>query len=272
MTHGVKPKASDHIYNPKGSGQFLTEYQDGHTEPRAVLLYFHGGGWFGGSRFEDNIAQRVLPLTAGGVIVVSVDYRLSGSAQYPAQLEDAGEAYEWALDRYPQLPIFVGGASAGAHLAALVGLGAWESLVQRKHVRRPSGVITYCVVSDPLQWDEERLVQPFPATGTFAHHLYERSKSWPLDLRGKQLLGTSQHVVRPELVQHVHPGAPPFLLVHGRDDSCVHPKHSARLFEALRAEHNAAWLIELSQADHEDLQFGAPVVLAAVRGFIEQQL
>jgi acetyl esterase/lipase len=101
----------------------------------ATVLYLHGGGWRVGSRevgpghmteWSPTFFER---LTARGVAVVAADYRLSGEARYPAQLDDAVAAVRWVAEHgssydVPTERIGLWGASAGGHLAALLALGA----------------------------------------------------------------------------------------------------------------------------------------------------
>ena len=61
------------IITPLGAG----------TEPRPVLVYFHGGGWVLGNIESHEGVCRALA-NAAGVTVVSVDYRLAPEHQFPA--------------------------------------------------------------------------------------------------------------------------------------------------------------------------------------------
>jgi acetyl esterase len=92
--------------------------------PKAVIVYFHGGGWTIGSLDAWDAALRRLAL-ATGCSVLSVDYRLAPEAPFPAAVEDALLAVHWAgkeLDRIAgrRVPLIVAGDSAGGNLAAVV--------------------------------------------------------------------------------------------------------------------------------------------------------
>ncbi len=97
------------LYRPEGEGPF------------PVLLYFHGGGWVFGSLGEaDQICSALSRRTP--CIVVSVGYRLSPEAKYPAALEDARDAASWTAENiraYGGDPkrLAVAGESAGANIA-----------------------------------------------------------------------------------------------------------------------------------------------------------
>lgn len=88
-----------------------------------VVLYIHGGGWSSGSRKSVPDAFWLFP----GFIRISIDYRLTGAAPFPAQLEDCQAAIRWVRAHAEELGadpgrIGVWGSSAGGHLACLLGL------------------------------------------------------------------------------------------------------------------------------------------------------
>jgi len=95
-------------------------------EARPVLVYFHGGGWVSGDLESHDAPCRLLAAEAG-VLVLSVAYRRAPEHQFPAAVEDALAAFEWALANARALGgdparVAVGGDSAGGNLAAVVSL------------------------------------------------------------------------------------------------------------------------------------------------------
>ncbi|MGW5098391.1 alpha/beta hydrolase [Streptomyces nodosus] len=103
-------------------------YHPGTEGTRAGLLFFHGGGWSTGS-IETAHAHCANLSADADVVVVSVEYRLAPEHPYPAGLDDCYHALRWAAADAEQLGIdaariAVGGASAGANLAAAVALKA----------------------------------------------------------------------------------------------------------------------------------------------------
>nr|WP_205754525.1 alpha/beta hydrolase [Arthrobacter sp. CAU 1506] len=96
--------------------------------PAPTVLYFHGGGWAGGDR-KDSFDARILPLAATGIAVVSVEYRLTDVASFPAQLLDARSAVRWVREVGPAYGLSVARrgsweSSAVSTLAALLGLAS----------------------------------------------------------------------------------------------------------------------------------------------------
>ena len=91
--------------------------------PLATLLYFHGGGWvLGGLDEADPIARDLAAETR--CRVVSVDYRLAPEAPYPAALQDADAALDWAASIWSGQPLIVAGESAGGNIATVTAMRA----------------------------------------------------------------------------------------------------------------------------------------------------
>ena len=86
-----------------------------------VVIWIHGGAWNAGSKAD----LEALPLVDRGYAVASIDYRLTGQAIFPAQIDDCKAATRWLrnhADTYHLDPARIGvrGRSAGGYLAALL--------------------------------------------------------------------------------------------------------------------------------------------------------
>jgi acetyl esterase/lipase len=104
------------VYTPEGSPPF------------PIVVFFHGGGWVVGTLDTYDPLCRALA-AATPAVVVSVDYRLAPEHRWPAAVEDAYAATEWASRNAAALGgaqhrLAVAGDSAGGNLAAVVALGA----------------------------------------------------------------------------------------------------------------------------------------------------
>jgi acetyl esterase/lipase len=92
---------------------------------RGVFIYYHGGGWvIGGDLEEFDVLGRKLA-AATGCAVVLVNYRLAPEHRYPVAVDDAYAALEWVAAGVAEIaganvPIIVGGDSAGGNLAAIL--------------------------------------------------------------------------------------------------------------------------------------------------------
>lgn len=93
------------------------------AEPAPALLWIHGGGYVLGTAQQDDVRCRRFSAKLG-ITVASVDYRLAPEHPYPAPLEDCYSALTWlaGLPAVDRSRIAIGGASAGAGLAAALAL------------------------------------------------------------------------------------------------------------------------------------------------------
>lgn len=135
------PKYSDIVWAtvPTSSGEDrdlkLNIYQaEDVTENSPVVVFIHGGAWWEGSYaleeeytcvYTNEEINNLLSLVDEGVTVISVDYRLSQEAVYPAQIQDCKGAIRWVkahADEYglDADRVACAGTSAGAHLALLL--------------------------------------------------------------------------------------------------------------------------------------------------------
>jgi acetyl esterase len=93
-----------------------------------IVLLIHGGGWVSGSIEEAEPVARHLAADSGAV-VVSTSYRLAPEHPFPAGLNDCEATLRWVraeASNYGGDParLAIGGASAGANLAAVMALRA----------------------------------------------------------------------------------------------------------------------------------------------------
>ncbi|PCC39003.1 hypothetical protein CIK66_11735 [Brachybacterium alimentarium] len=91
------------------------------ASPRGWIVWAHGGSWQHGS------AAAWAPVTAAlaassGWVVVSVEYRLAPAHRFPAAVVDVLAALDWAETHSTELPVVVGGDSAGGTIAASAAL------------------------------------------------------------------------------------------------------------------------------------------------------
>jgi acetyl esterase/lipase len=216
------------------------------AEPAPVLVWIHGGGWEAGDKGDD-FGTALLPvLVAAGFVAVSINYRLSDQARFPAQIHDAKAAIRWLRANAGELGIDpdrigVWGHSAGGHLAALLGASGGLPALEGQsgspgHSSRVQAAMPISAPSDflaiPPGWHH---VEPRRATSKLV--------GGPLEQR--------RAVVRlANPIAHIGGDTPPFLIVHGEDDDVVPVEHAQLLHDALTRSGSESTLVRLPRADH----------------------
>jgi acetyl esterase/lipase len=115
-----QPDYADVHYGPHERNT-LNIWLAGNEAPTPLVVYFHGGGFRWGDK--RSIRQKYLSsLLAAGISVAAVNYRLSSTAPYPAQMHDSARALQFLRHyaaRYNIDPARIGatGASAGGGIS-----------------------------------------------------------------------------------------------------------------------------------------------------------
>ena len=204
--------------------------------PYPVIIWFHGGGWYIGDK-QDGIALLAGPFLAKGYAVVSANYRMSWREPFPAQIHDAKAAVRWvranaAKYNLNQNKIIAAGASAGGHLAALLGTsyGVSEledpSLGNGECSSRVDGVIEWYAPVNFLSIDAQHL-----SLCQDPYHNHEDSPE-------SHLLGDKPREIPDKAraaspLTYVRADAPPFYIIHGKADVAVPYLQSVELADAL---------------------------------------
>lgn len=91
---------------------------------RALLVYFHGGGFVEGSRDLSPMIGFAKDMTDAGIAVASAEYRMYPDAKYPDFIEDAAEAVAFAKSELTRIAgcdkLIVSGTSAGGYLTMML--------------------------------------------------------------------------------------------------------------------------------------------------------
>jgi acetyl esterase len=108
---------------PGPGGDLRIRVQRPLTPTDATVVFFHGGSWIVGDLdSHEGDASRIA--AGAGAVVVQVDYRLAPENPFPAAVDDACFAVEWALENAAHLGgdttrVAVAGDSSGGNLAAV---------------------------------------------------------------------------------------------------------------------------------------------------------
>ena len=238
--------------------------KDGNHLP--LIINVHGGAFMGGDK------SHMVPLDylGRGYAVASINYRLSGDALFPAQIEDCKAAVRWLRAnavRYGLDPLRFGawGASAGGNLVALLGTtGGVKSLEVGEHLdvsSRVQVVVDHYGPTDFLQMDAHR------APGG---HLHDGADSPESRLVGGAIQENKDKAARANPITYLTKDAPPFLIVHGSADPLV-PHHQSELLDAaLRQKGVAVTFYTVQGGGHGG--FTDPKVAELTREFLARYL
>ncbi len=215
------------------------------AEPAPVLVFLPGGAWVHGSRMLQGYAL-MAHLAAQGWVCLSIDYRVAPHHRWPTHIHDVKEAIAWAranVDRFggDRDFIAVAGTSAGGHLAALAGLSG-DDPEFAEHLPEGSDTTVDAVVGIYGRYDwEDRSTAERARFVDFLEKVVVKKRQH----RHSEVFRKASPIAR------VHPGAPPFLLVHGSADTVI-PVEQARSFvERLRSvSRSVVSYVELPGAGH----------------------
>jgi acetyl esterase/lipase len=214
---------------------YLPEKGEG---PFPVILSIHGGAFKSGDK-RDGQLKPMLEGLNHGYAVVSVNYRLSPEAKFPAQIFDVKAAVRWIranANQYKLNPdkIAAWGGSAGGHLSALLGTSADVSSLEDLQLGNPEqssrlqAVVDWFGPTDFLKMDEQ--LKESKVKNPQVHAVKDSPES---ELIGKNIENA------PELVRAANPETyitsddPPFLIQHGLTDNLVPYQQSVNLAEKL---------------------------------------
>lgn len=259
---GGKPRLAD-LYLPRVQNTVVP-----------VILWLHGGGWrFGDRRMAPDLSSA---LAQRGFAIVSVDYRLTGEAIFPAQVEDVKTAVRWVrsiASTYALDTNHVGlwGSSAGAHLAACAALSGNQLFITEEHAQHSSevqAVVDGYGPTDFAQMDLQRgdaSEGPADVEGVSVPNLLPaiHPESFESRLIGEAVVAGSANVERANPMTYVSRNAPPFFILHGRHDPLVPWKQSEMLFRALCDHGVECALYTMERLGHgffnrSDLDFVSP--------------
>jgi acetyl esterase/lipase len=201
-----------------------------------VVVAIHGGRWSGGS-FRA-YGRSLAPLARRGLAVASVGYHLATPDRpgWPRNRDDVRAAVRWLRAHAPELGLDPGrvaalGASAGGHLAALLGTDPGPEVDGVSP--RVSAVIDFYGPAD------------LPALADVP-----RARGAVVGLLGGPAASFRDRADAASPLRHASEGDPPMLLIHGSADPTVPIGQSRKLAEALRVAHVPHRLVEVEGAGH----------------------
>lgn len=203
------------------------------SHPLPVVLWIHGGGWSKGRK------ERKPPvnLMASGYIIVSIDYRLSNAAPFPAQIEDCKAAVRWLRansEAYHIDPGHIGawGHSAGGHLAALLGTSGGVAALEGAgdNSAFSSRVQAVCDVSGPSD-----ILRLYKDASNATEESSRRAKTFVEQFLGGKGEQFEAKAIAASPVTYISKDDAAFLLIHGENDMSIPVSQSELFVEKLKS-------------------------------------
>jgi acetyl esterase/lipase len=232
-----------------------------------AIVFIHGGAWLGGDK-AGGTAQLMPFVRAGNYVGVTVGYRLSPEAIWPAQIHDVKAAIRFVranAAKYHIDPdrIAVWGASAGGHLVAMLGVshGVKElegDLGPHKEVSsKVTCVVNYFGVTDILA-----------EIGQKSNIDRTKPNAPEAKLIGGSLQENEAKAKGASPVTYVDEGDAPTLTLHGDEDMTVPYDQGVRLDAALKKAKVASYLVTIKGGGHGFGNAG----IDRVQAFLEKYL
>ncbi len=231
-----------------------------------VIVFIHGGAWYEGGK--DDGLSHLTRFVQRGYIGATIDYRLTGEAIFPAQIEDCkcairylrAHSVEYGLD-----PDHIGvwGESAGGHLAALLGVSLNDKSLEgkgglEKYSSRVQAVVDCYGPTDLLK------IGRYPSE--IKHDAADSAES---RLIGGPIQENKDKAIKASPITYVGKDSPPFLILHGDKDPIVPLNQSELLASALKKAKIEVTFYVVKGGGHG---FGGPEIDAMIASFFDKHL
>lgn len=233
-----------------------------------VVAFIHGGGWRKGDK-RSGIPRVSRFVESGRFAGVSIGYRLSTEAKWPAQIHDCKAAIRWLkanADQYGIDPkrICVFGTSAGGHLVAMLGVtGGVKELEGNlgQHTDQDSRVAAVVDFFGPADF---LTMNDFP--GKLDHNAEDSPESL---LIGGAIQSHKDRARAAAPMMYVTEDDAPILIMHGTKDPLVPFDQSVKFHRALLGAEVNAILVPVTDGGHG---FGGHQVDERVSQFVDKYL
>ncbi|OIZ64135.1 hypothetical protein BLA28_12325 [Eisenbergiella tayi] len=209
-----------------------------------------------------------------GYIAASIEYRLSNSAHFPAQIEDVKKAIRFLrahADEYGIDPdrVAVGGESAGGNLASMVGVtndiaafDVGEYPEQSSHV---SAVVNFYGPAVLVKEPGKRSMDGIPLPDTAG---YSRT----IQLLGFDPEAEPERAAKTAAQYYINENTVPFFLAHGTGDTLVDISGSDEFYRKLSQNHVPVEYYRIQGAAHMGMEFYQDEMSQRVLEFLNKTL
>lgn len=275
----VKRKYLDIPYADESKAQVLDIYLPEEGEgPFATLIHIHGGGFMIGDKRDDHM-DAYLKALHRNMAAVSIEYRLSGEAIFPAAVLDVREAIrflkkhaaEYHLDADKFIVI---GGSAGGNLAAMLGMNVPNGKFQGEEGKTFDVEPTVALAIDQFGPMNFISMDAQARANGISNVDHNQEKSPESKYLGGAIQENREAAVKANPATYAGPDMCKFLVQHGTADVLVPYEQSVEFADALRqkcGEHMVEFT-KLEGANHEDKMFFAEDNMKVVFDFIDKNI
>ena len=273
----VSPTHADLAYASVSETQKLDLYIPEGVGPFPVVIMVHGGGFMFGDKADGAGLTGVDQLLAAGYAVASINYRLSGEAQYPAQIHDAKAAvrfqranaatYNLNADKFGAW-----GASAGGNLISLLGTTCGVEELEGDLGNNDQSSCVQAVVDWFGPIDFLKMQEQLTEAGCSAST--DDASSPESKLIGAAIQTVPEKVALTNPMNYITPDDAPFFIQNGTADCNIPPVQNKNLADALTAVIGAdnVTYSSLDGAGHGGSQFETEENVQLVISFLDKYL
>ena len=211
--------------------------------PRPTLIWIHGGGWVAGDKARE--IPWLIPYLQRGWNVANVNYR-QGPDTAPLAVEDVLCAYQRITEiltaaGMPLDQVVVSGASAGGHLALVVGMRNSDGEHPCQVATPPKAIVNWFGITD-IEAVHEFLRKTRPETNYAASWIGDLTRLSDISAAHSPLFLVSENT-------------PPIITVHGDRDSVVPFEQATALHESLSTPNRLVTMEGGNHSGFSDTQY-----------------
>jgi acetyl esterase/lipase len=259
--NAIVKKGLPYVPNPHVRQTFDLYLPKDKASPVPLVVWMHGGAFMYTNKDWNNVKY----LVKHGYALASVDYRLTGDAIFPAQIQDCNVALNFLLANAASYGIdprhfVIGGASAGGQLSLLLGLARNERAFDADPSAKPFAILDFFGPTD--------LTSVIDEVGQ--GHGREVEEDLVRRLLGGPLIDRMELARQASPLTYVGSGNPPVLILHGDKDDIVPYAQSQRLHALLDQAHVKNQFITVKGAGHDGPMFETPEIQEKVVSFLRE--
>ena len=237
------------------------------ARPFPLIMHVKGSGW-DVQNISGNLGD-FAQLVSQGYGVAIIQYRHSGQAKYPAQVEDLKSAARYIASHHEELNIdlsnlFLSGDSSGGH-TAVMGYLTWntqqlDDSSETAPLPPLRGLIDYYGVTSIRDLCSRETGLSKEDNALLADLVFDRSKPF------EQQFALSDYSTFIDLRKDLEP----VLIMHGNKDRLVPLSHSVDLYKDLKKRNVSCSLVMIDGSDHGHTLFWNPQTIDRILKFLRE--